>query len=194
MAKADKALAARRVEDVLRIRLDGAEWWDVVAFVREKEREERSAWFVADGATPLSDGMIRKYQEKADRLVEQPHENSRKKLFRRHLAKRRNLYARAVTTGDLRTGLACLRDEAAMLSLYNSRPRRPPGEAGEIDRKQRLAESVAFYAAVVCSDAPLAERMKAQERIDRLLGLECIDLEERLTALEQALGNKNLLT
>ena len=138
----------------------------------------------------MSDSQIRQYQEQADRLVEQSHEKSRKKLFRRHLAQRRNLYARAVTTGETRTALACLRDEAELLRLYDSRPKRPQGEAGgEIDRKARLAQSVAFYDAVVCSsDAPLAERMKAQERIDRLLGLECADLEERLAAMEQALA------
>src|SRR5262245_56161278 len=117
MAKADKALAARRAEDILRIRLDGAEWWDVREFVREKEKEQGSAWFVGEGETPSSDSMIRKYQERADALMMQAHEKSRKKLLRRHLAQRRNLYARAVTTGDLRTALACLRDEGEMLGL-----------------------------------------------------------------------------
>jgi len=39
MAKADKALVQRRVDDVLRIRLDGAQWWDVREYVREKEGE-----------------------------------------------------------------------------------------------------------------------------------------------------------
>jgi hypothetical protein len=37
MAQADKALSARRVDDILRIRLDGAQWWDVLEYVREKE-------------------------------------------------------------------------------------------------------------------------------------------------------------
>ena len=118
MAKADKALAARRAEDILRIRLDGAEFWDVVEFVREKEKETGSAWFLEEGATPLSEGMIRKYQECADRLMMNAHEKSRKKLFRRHLAQRRNLYARAATSGDIRTALACLDSEADLLGLY----------------------------------------------------------------------------
>jgi hypothetical protein len=187
MAKADKALAARRTEDILRIRLDGAEFWNVREYMREKEKEDGSAWFLAEGETPLSDSQIRRYQTQADKLMTASHERSRNKLFRRHLAQRRSLYARAVTTGEIRTALACLRDEAEMLGLYSPRPRTTAGEGGgEIDRKQRLNQSVAFYESVVCSNAPLPERMRAQERIDRLLGLENLDIVERLSRLEEA--------
>jgi hypothetical protein len=118
MAKADKAQALRRVDDILRIRLDGAQWWDVRDFVREKEGESGSAWCLAEGEAPLSDGQIRRYQQRADKLLYESHERSRRKLFRRHLAQRRNLYARAVTTGDVRTALACLDSEAELLGLF----------------------------------------------------------------------------
>src|ERR1700676_4579409 len=110
MAQADKALSGRRTEDLLRIRLDGAEWWDVVQFVREKQAEEGSAWHIAEGETPLSDAMIRKYQERADNLLASAHEKSRKKLLRRHLAQRRHLYAKASLAGDVGSALRCLRD------------------------------------------------------------------------------------
>jgi hypothetical protein len=99
-------------------------------FVREKEAEAGSNWFVAEGATPLSDGQIRRYQTTADKLMLASHERSRKKLFRRHSAQRRNLYARAVTTGDLQTALACLRDEAKLLGLYPSTKHEVTGERG----------------------------------------------------------------
>jgi hypothetical protein len=184
MAKADKALAARRVDDILRIRLDGAQFWDVREFVREKEKEQGSAWFLADGETPLSESQIRRYQQKADALMAESHERSRKKLLRRHLAQRRNLYARATTTGDLRTALACLRDEGELLGLYDRRPRKPAAGHVEKDPKKRLDESLAFWGAVVRSNAPLAERMRAQEHIDRLLGLEHMDVHARLEQFE----------
>jgi hypothetical protein len=125
--KADKALAARRVTELYRIRLDGAEWLDVVEYVREKQAEPGSAWHLEGGATPLSDGMIRKYQQRADALLERSHEKSRKKLLRRHLAKRRNLYAKATLAGDVRAALACLRDEAELLGLY------PPAKVAPTD-------------------------------------------------------------
>jgi hypothetical protein len=185
-AKASKALAARRVEDILRIRLDGAEWWDVVQYVRENQSEQGSAWFVADGEKPLSEAMIRKYQERADKLVVASHEKSRKKLLRRHLAQRRNLYARAVTTGELATALRCLDSEALLLGLHTQRLPRPV-VGPEKDGKTRLAEAFAFYESVLASPATLADKMRAQEGINRLAGLDCLDFAQRLEALEKAL-------
>jgi len=117
MPKADKALVARRVEDILRIRLDGAQYWDVREYVREQEAEEGSAWFVGEG-NPLSDAQVRRYQQRADALIYESHDSSRKRLFRRHLAQRKALYARAVTTGDIRAALAVLQDEARLTRLY----------------------------------------------------------------------------
>jgi hypothetical protein len=133
MARADKAQVARRIDDVLRIRLDGAEFWDVREFVREKEKEAGSAWFLAEGETPLSDSQIRRYQRKADRLMLESHERSRKRLLRRHLAQRRHLYARAATTGDFRAALSALQDEAELLGLYPPKkvaPTDPTGKRG----------------------------------------------------------------
>jgi hypothetical protein len=190
MAKADKALAARRVDDVLRIRLDGAQFWDVREFVREKEKEPGSAWFLAAGEGPLSDSQIRRYQQKADRLAHESHERSRGRLFRRHLAQRRHLYARATTTGELRTALACLRDEGELLGLYDRRPGKAPAGPVEKDPEKRLEASLAFWDSVVRSDAPLPQRMQAQERIDRLLGLECLDLAARIEVLELVLKQR----
>jgi hypothetical protein len=118
MAKADKALTARRTEDLLRIRLDGAQWWDIRDYVRAKEGEKDSAWFRRRGSKPLSDSQIRRYQARADELVERSFERNRRRLFRQHIAKRRNLFARAVTTGDIRTALAVLQDEAKLTRLY----------------------------------------------------------------------------
>lgn len=116
--QADKALTQRRIDDILRIRLDGAQFWDVREFVREKEKEPDSNWYVEPGAKALADGTIRNYMTKADRIMTETLERSRKKIRRRHLAQRRNLYAKAATTGDLRTALSVLQDEAQLLGLY----------------------------------------------------------------------------
>ena len=121
MGKRSRALPVEvqaRVNDALRIRLDGAEFWDLREFVREKEKDDGSAWHLGPGQNPLSDGQIRRYQQWADEVIEESGERSRRKLLRRHAAKRRNLYAKAVLTGDYRTALACLSDEAKLLGLY----------------------------------------------------------------------------
>jgi hypothetical protein len=151
MAKADKALVQRRVDDLLRIRLDGAQWWDIREFVREKEQEQGSAWFLAEGEEPLSDSQIRRYQQKADKLVYESHERSRRKLFRRHLAQRRNLFARAATSGELSVALAVLKDEAELLGLYPPKkvaPTDPSGKKpyeGGMSDADRAAALAALY-------------------------------------------------
>jgi hypothetical protein len=55
----------------------------------------------------------------------------RDQLIRRHLAQRRNLYAKAVLAGDLRTALACVQDEAKLEGLYPSE-RKPDDGRGVV--------------------------------------------------------------
>jgi hypothetical protein len=116
--KATKAQVQMRVEEVLTIRLDGAEFWHVREYAREKEKKEGSAWHLAEGQNPLSDGQLWRYIGKADKMIAESCRASRKKLLRRHLAQRRNLYGKAVNQGDLRTALAVVKDEAELLNLY----------------------------------------------------------------------------
>src|SRR4051812_22535416 len=108
--KATTPTVRQRVEDVLHIRLDGAEGWDVRQYVAEKEKVGETPWAIPAGGKPLSERQIRRYVEQADRLIQDTCRTSRKKLLRRHLAQRRNLYARAVSAGDIRTALAVLAD------------------------------------------------------------------------------------
>src|SRR6188474_3111794 len=89
--RASAPLTERRVGDLLRIRLDGAERWDVLEYVRAREAEKGSAWEVPDGANPLSESAIWHLLTKADAAVEASHVRSRRILLRRHLAQRRNL-------------------------------------------------------------------------------------------------------
>jgi hypothetical protein len=137
--KADKATAERRVNDLLAIVLDGAQGWDVFQYVREKEAEEGSVWFVLQGATPLSDGMIRKYLTRAYRLMESAHEKSRRRLFRRHVARLNHLYARATTAGELSVARAVLRDLAEMQRLL---PRPEDELRREVERLKKLLEGM----------------------------------------------------
>jgi hypothetical protein len=128
----------QRVEDVLRLRLDGAEGWDVRRYVAEREAAGTAPWNVSEGGKPLSERHIRRYVEAADRLIDESCRTSRKKLLRRHMAQRRKLYARALNKGDERTALAVLADLAKMQGLYPSEDDALKREA-EALRKQ-LAE------------------------------------------------------
>jgi hypothetical protein len=144
--KQTKAVVVRRVEEVLRIILDGAEFWDVREYAREMEAQEGSAWHLADGEKPLSDGQLRRYVTRAHKLIAESNRASRGKLLRRHLAQRRNLYAKAVSQGDVKAALAVLKDEADLLGLYDPPPAPPPdGDApltGPADVVKLLADTI----------------------------------------------------
>jgi hypothetical protein len=105
---ATSAVVAQRVEEILRIRLDGAQFHDCVQYGAEK------GW-------GLSERMIGKYIEKADKLLAERLDRKRSTVIARHIAKREALFARAVNAGDLRTALATLDSEAKLRGLYPDR-------------------------------------------------------------------------
>jgi hypothetical protein len=139
--KPTKATVLRRVEEILRIRLEGAEHWDVREYVREQESKEGSAWQLGEGEKSLSDSQLWRYMARADRLIAQSCRASRKKLLRRHLAQRRNLYAKANLQGDVKAALAVLRDEAELLDLYPSPEAKLAAEVEQLKKLVLKAEA-----------------------------------------------------
>ncbi|HVK12876.1 MAG TPA: hypothetical protein VM597_29255 [Gemmataceae bacterium] len=112
--KPTKAQVRARVEELLRIRLDGAELWDISEYVGQKAAEPGSVW----AGCKLGRSQIYLYMRKVDALIAESTRGDRDKTIADHLAKRRNLYAKAVSSGDFRTALSVLRDEAELLALY----------------------------------------------------------------------------
>jgi hypothetical protein len=103
--KSEHATVLLRVQEILTIRLLGAEWWDIRQYASEKK------WLV-------SERQLRRYVAMSDELMAQNLEKDRDKLIGRHLASRRTLFAKAMETGDLRTALAVAKDEAELQALY----------------------------------------------------------------------------
>jgi hypothetical protein len=118
VSKAEALAVAARVDELVRIRLDGAQFWDVREYVREKEAEDGSPWKLVRGAKPLSDSQIRRYVQRADKTIQRSAREKRGAAIRRHIARRENLYAKAVNGGDVCTALAVLRDLAELRGLY----------------------------------------------------------------------------
>jgi hypothetical protein len=139
--KATKATVLRRVEEVLRIRLEGAAFWDVREYAREQEAKEGSAWHVAEGGKPLSDGQLWRYIARADRMILESARASGRKALRRHLARREYLYAKANRQGDVKAALAVLRDMAELQDLYPGPEAKLAREVEEL--KKQLAEAEA---------------------------------------------------
>jgi hypothetical protein len=148
--KATKAQIQQRVEDVLKIRLEGAAFWNVREYAREKEAEEGSAWFLPPGCKPLSDAQLWRYIARADKLAAQNYLASRKRLFRRHLIRREHLYALALNQGDVRAALAVLADAADLEGLRPPRKVAPTTPDGSAPYEPNMpdAERVAALAAL----------------------------------------------
>jgi hypothetical protein len=125
-----------RVDEILGIWLDGAQSWDFVEFVREREKEEGSPWYVAEGHEPLTYGQIRRYVVKAEARIAATCRANREKLFRQHLVQRRHLYAKALSQGDIRTALAVKDSEAKLLTQWGVFPQ------PEADRSAKPAAAI----------------------------------------------------
>src|SRR5262245_17333502 len=116
--KATAATIRARVDDILRVLLDGAQPWDIRQYVSERETSGEAPWTVADGSKPLSERQISRYIRRAERQMAEGARTNRKRLMRYHVARRQALYARSVNKGDERTALAVLRDLAELEGLY----------------------------------------------------------------------------
>ncbi|MBA4067521.1 MAG: hypothetical protein C0501_28190 [Isosphaera sp.] len=103
--KSEKLTVRQRVHEVVRLRLDGARYPDIVQYASAQ------GW----GVGPR---MLRKYQERADLLILLQRDNDREKLFARREAQLERLFAKAVRDHDLGTGLAVLKELAKLQGLY----------------------------------------------------------------------------
>ena len=106
-AKSTNAEVKARVEEVFRLRLDGAQYHDIVQFAAEND------WNVRER-------QIREYMARADKLLVERRDKSRQQLIALHMARRETLYARALNAADYRTALAVLCDAAKLRGLYPS--------------------------------------------------------------------------
>jgi hypothetical protein len=116
--KATKTEIQLRVSDLVQFRLEGARFWDVRQYVTEKERQPGSIRYRGENAKALSDATLWRYIRWADELIEEDTRSSRKKRIRLHVAKRQNLFAKAISQGDVRTALAAADSEAKLLGLF----------------------------------------------------------------------------
>jgi hypothetical protein len=110
--RATKAELAKRVEAVLRLRLAGAEFWDIREFMSSEDPEtDKVPWDV-------SDKQLRRYIAMTGPLLARAMEARREELLARHIAQRHHLYAKTMAQGDYRAALDVLKDEAKLQGLY----------------------------------------------------------------------------
>jgi hypothetical protein len=143
VGKASKAEVAKRVEEVFRLRLGGAEFADILQHASAPEQ----AWGV-------SERQLWNYIAAADRLIKERFDAKAGHLLARHLLQRRQLYAHAMGAGDFRTALAVLQDEAKLEGLYPPTKIAPTNPEGDkpyecsLSDAERAAALSRLYAAV----------------------------------------------
>ncbi len=141
-AKATNAVILLRVEEVLAIRLDGAQLHDIRRYASEKQ------WGV-------SDRQLERYIEWADGLLVERRQKRWSRLRAMHLARREALYARALQAADYRTALAVLQDQAKLQDLYMDEKK-----LRELERYLKEMESLI---------KPLMDQHGAEDRLVALL-------------------------
>jgi hypothetical protein len=139
--KSSKTEVDRRVTEVLHLRLQGAEYWDILQHSAEQ------GW-------GLKERQLREYMSRADDLLALAVEKDREKLLNRHLAQRRALFARCMAVADYSNARAVLKDEAELLNLYPAKRTEITGKDGGpvehaiLSPDERLAALAALHAAV----------------------------------------------
>jgi hypothetical protein len=71
-ARANKQQVKARAAELVRIVLDGAMSLDIEEYIREKERDPESVWFVPQGETPLGYSQVRRYSASGGRRRSEP--------------------------------------------------------------------------------------------------------------------------
>jgi hypothetical protein len=136
---------------------DGGERHDWCEYVHEENTKPDSIWWV--GGRRLSESQIYRYSQKAWKLIAETTRGSRKRLLKRHLAQRKNLVAKSIAAGDLRTALAAMESEARLLGLFE-----PPSKATKGDAPATNADLVKLLAnrlkEIEASELPASERVR----------------------------------
>jgi len=138
--KSDRTTISQRVEEILRLRLDGAQFHDIVQYASEK------GWGVGER-------MIRKYIAKADALLVERMDKNSEPVIARHIAQRQTLYARAVNAADSRTALAIIDSEAKLRGLFPEKELKKtvPGATPDNEPSKTLSHEEAKLIALVAA-------------------------------------------
>ena len=120
MPKATRTVIVARIDDVLRLRLAGAEFSDIRQYAAGDPQDDppRESWNV-------SDRTLKRYIEAADKQLCRRMERDRDKLFARHIGQRRMLFVRALEQGDNATAGRMLDAEERLLARFGIFPDKP---------------------------------------------------------------------
>jgi hypothetical protein len=109
--KSTKAVFHQRVEQVLKIRLAGAQLHDIRNFAQEDDPDTGRPWNVTDKT-------LKYYISASNQLLARAAEKDHDKLLTLAIAQRETLYANAIQSGDWRAALAIADSRDKLLGLF----------------------------------------------------------------------------
>lgn len=115
-AATSEAETLRRVETILRLRLDGGQLHDLRVYANDPSAEAVEA----RGGPPwdVADDELAKLITRADDLLIARTKHENRGAVALQWARRDALYLRAINAGDYAVALSILRDQAAILGMY----------------------------------------------------------------------------
>jgi hypothetical protein len=183
MPKASRATVEARIQEIVELRLGGAEYIDIVDPAgrnRDENGQPIEPWGVKRS-------QIFRYIQEADKRIAGYFDARAPSLLARHLLQRRRLYAHSMEMRDLKTALAILKDEALLEQLYQAAaPPTPPDDRPPLRPEDVTAVLSRQLRALETADLPAAERAKlitaAAGALLQAHG--AVDVEKRLAELE----------
>ena len=136
----NKSEMEKRLADVFRLRLEGAGILNLLEYIREKELEPGSCWFLEPGEKPLSLRSIEHYIEQTNKQVREAFSKDRERILIEHRSRREWLYLKSVSVGDgenpdYRAALAILQDLAKIEGVYaGGQASDTNGDSGPVDK------------------------------------------------------------
>lgn len=105
MARSDKVTVARRIQEVFKLLVAGAEFSDI------KEYANGHGWNVTVR-------QLQRYIRQANKLFAKVVRKDHQQLLGRHIMQRRAMFARSIKANNLNTALRSLQDEAKLQGIY----------------------------------------------------------------------------
>lgn len=161
MSKSTKATVAKRIEEVTKLLVHGAEFEDI------RQIATTRGWGV-------SDRQIRRYMKWALERMAKDASRDRRQVLGLHLKKRRALYAQSIRGDNHRLALQIIRDEAKLQGLY------PPTNGGS---KGAVADDPPSVRA--------GSRLAIRKRVARYLAAQLRNDEDEIELVEQASEHRN---
>jgi hypothetical protein len=129
-SRATQALSKRRLHELAQLLLEQPRL-SIFHYVREKESEPGSLWFI-DGGQPLTLSQVYRYIQRAEKMLGERFGRDLQGAVSTHLGRLERLYREAVLDGDKRLALSALNSQRESLKLLGAFPREEVASHGPV--------------------------------------------------------------